>query len=241
MYFHKADASRNLGGALTSFQSTAQHIGDTVNTLDHGVILVGHRQDMEIKDMKSKDKKIKNKNIKNKKNMKKNMKNKDKKKRMKKCNAIKELEIENKIKCAFDCSNYYLKCDNGHVIEESLKLNERCYENKIVLTTEGKCVLRDASDMVMSFEVMDGCTNYPELEFCSTAVGEGKPPYKGVLNVEGTWSWIDNVVVTYFASNDEETGVRTCRLEHCHFFVTTSYRLLICFQFRSEISTFHFI
>jgi len=123
------------------------------------------------------------------------------------CDEIKALEKENKIQCASDCSDNYFTCEKGIVVEKALGLGERCFENESVRTSEGKCVLRDMEDMVLSFKVMDGCPNYPELDQCSNTVVEGEPSYRGVRNVDGIYYWIDDVIVTILASDDiEESG-----------------------------------
>ena len=126
------------------------------------------------------------------------------------CDEIEALEKENKIQCASDCSDNYLTCEKGLVVKKALGLGERCYKNESVRTSEGKCVLRDMEDMVLSFKVMDACPNYPELDQCSTTVEEGGASYTGVRNVDGIYYWIDDVIVAYFATDDiEGSGVRT--------------------------------
>ena len=126
------------------------------------------------------------------------------------CDEIEALEKENKIQCASDCSDNYLTCEKGLVVEKALGLGERCFKNESVRTSEGKCVLRDMEDMVLSFKVMDACPNYPELDQCSTTVEEGGASYTGVRNVDGIYYWIDDVIVGYFATDDiEGSGVRT--------------------------------
>mmetsp|Transcript_18629 Transcript_18629/g.20881 ORF Transcript_18629/g.20881 Transcript_18629/m.20881 type:complete len:1054 (+) Transcript_18629:514-3675(+) len=120
-------------------------------------------------------------------------------------------KTENMMKCTSPCSDNYLTCENEVEVEKTMPAGQRCYENKAVLTSEGHCVLANASSFVMSFDVLDACTNYPLLEACANDVESGAP-YNGQIYYDndaeknGTWYWKDNVIVSYDLGTDDDTG-----------------------------------
>jgi hypothetical protein len=121
------------------------------------------------------------------------------------CNEIKTLKLDNKILCTDECSDNYLTCVDDSVVENTLAQGEKCYENGIVLTSEGSCVLaRDMMDTVVIFNAMDACTNYPDLEYCSTIVEPGGSPYTGTVHRDGTWMFKDQVTLMYIEIFDED-------------------------------------
>jgi len=78
--------------------------------------------------------------------------------------------------------------------------------------------------MVVSFDLVDACTNYPELEYCATDRESGAPYngqfcYHNSLDMNGTWYWKDNVIVSFGLDSDDDTGV-SCNVCH-HFFQNT--------------------
>jgi hypothetical protein len=85
-----------------------------------------------------------------------------------------------------------------------LAQGEKCYENKTVYTREGSCVLASnmMDDMVVIFNILDACTNYPKLDFCSTTVEAGEPPYTGTVLQKSTWYFKDQVTLTYMEVSD---------------------------------------
>jgi hypothetical protein len=122
------------------------------------------------------------------------------------------LEMDNKIRCTDDCSDNYLTCADGKVVEIPLAQGEKCYENGIVRTSEGNCVLATGMNAVMTFDFMDACTNYPELDYCSTTVEAGEVPYTGTILQDGTWYFKDQVTLTYIEVFDVDNVVRDTRM-----------------------------
>jgi len=140
------------------------------------------------------------------------------------CKAFEKLEADNMMKCTSPCSDNYLTCENEVEVEKTMPAGQRCYENKGVLTSQGQCVLRGAPSMVVSFDLVDACTNYPELEYCATDRESGAPYngqfcYHNSLDMNGTWYWKDNVIVSFGLDSDDDTGV-SCNVCH-HFFQNT--------------------
>jgi len=221
--------------AFASFEAKDSSIGNAVDPSDHGDISVGFTigitSDTEENDLerflmpgksskeeeKSKKDSKQNKKQKNmtskssKKSSKGEKKNSKKKKKNPRCKAYEKLEADNMMQCTSPCSDDYLTCENGVDVEKPMPAGQRCYENKGVLTSQGQCVLRGAPDMVWSFDMLDACTNYPALEYCATDV-EGGAPYTGLfyfsdsLNMNGTWYWKDNVIVSFGLETDDDTG-----------------------------------
>jgi len=127
------------------------------------------------------------------------------------CDKIEALEFDNKIQCTDDCSDNYLTCVNGVPVEVPLAPGEKCYENGIVLTSDGNCVL--SKDGIMTFDFMDACTNYENLAYCSTPVDEdGGTPYKGLVRRDGTWYFQDRVYLTYLEISDADGLERGWRI-----------------------------
>ena len=122
------------------------------------------------------------------------------------CDEIDALESTDKIKCTDDCSDTYLACTNGEVIELPLEEGTKCYEDGIVRTDEGNCVV--TKEGVLSFDFLDACVNYPELEFCASSPNDNEGPYAGVILRDGSWYFKDKVVYAYIGTYDEETMVR---------------------------------
>ena len=137
------------------------------------------------------------------------------------CEAIRAFEEDDKIFCAEQCSDYYKTCTNdGEIVEMPMPKGEKCYDNGSVLTSEGKCILgRDHDGLVLSFDIKDGCPNYPELDFCSTTVDEGS--YDGVYLEDGIWYWKDQIIVSYFLRVNEMTGV-SAFIGICFYFASVS-------------------
>jgi hypothetical protein len=128
------------------------------------------------------------------------------------CKEIKALELDDKIRCTDDCSDNYLTCVDGSVVEIPLAQGEKCYENGIVRTSEGNCVLTSGMNAVTTFDFMDACTNYPDLDYCSTTVEEGEIPYAGTFLQDGTWYFKDQCVLTYIEVSNVDNVVRDTQM-----------------------------
>jgi len=206
--------------AFASFEATDSSIGNAVDLPDHGEISAGlaigitsdtEENDLERGLMPGKEKSSKE-DEKSQKDSKQNKKGKKQKKnKNKSCETFEKLEADNMMQCTSPCSDDYLTCENGVDVVKPMPGGFRCYENKGVLTSEGHCVLRDAPPMVLTFDLMDACTNYPELEYCANDV-ESEAPYNGQfyfndsLDMNGTWFWKDSVIVSFGLDSDDDTG-----------------------------------
>jgi hypothetical protein len=101
-----------------------------------------------------------------------------------------------------------MTCVDDIVVEKTLTKGEKCYENGTVLTSNGNCVLARGMDAVMTFDLLDPCTNYPELEYCSTSVEAGDTSYSGTVLHDGAWMFKDQVTLAYVEVSDVDNMVR---------------------------------
>ena len=118
------------------------------------------------------------------------------------CDEIEALNLEDKIMCTEDCSDNYLACSNGRVIEMPMAEGTKCYKNGIVRTAAGHCVVQE--EVITYFELMDACMNYPDLEHCSSTADPSSPPYNGAEFNDGAWYFTDKVWFSYISTYSEE-------------------------------------
>jgi hypothetical protein len=104
-----------------------------------------------------------------------------------------------------------MTCVDDIVVKKTLAKGEKCYKNGTVLTSDGNCVLARGMDAVVTFDLLDACTNYPELEYCSTSVEAGDTSYAGTVLHDGTWMFKDQVTLTYIEVSDVDNMVRDIR------------------------------
>ena len=118
------------------------------------------------------------------------------------CDEIEALNLEDKIKCTEDCSDNYLACSNGRVIEMPMAEGTKCYRDGIVRTAAGHCVVQE--EVITYFELMDACMNYPDLEHCASTADPSSPPYNGAEFNDGAWYFTDKVWFSYVSTYSEE-------------------------------------
>lgn len=108
------------------------------------------------------------------------------------------------IHCESDCSDTYLRCVHGQVIQLPMANGTKCFNNGIVHTSAGHCVVTE--EAISYFEVLDSCSNYPTLEHCTASTDPLEPPYNGMVMQDGQWYFVDKVwfryVSTYRDSNE---------------------------------------
>jgi hypothetical protein len=127
------------------------------------------------------------------------------------CKEIKALELDGKIYCADACSDDYMTCVDDIVVEKTLAKGEKCYQNRKVLTSDGSCVLTRGMDALVTLDLWDACTNYPELEYCATSVMAGDTSYAGTVLHDGAWMFKDQVTLVYVEVSDVDNMVRNIR------------------------------
>ncbi len=124
------------------------------------------------------------------------------------CADILATERENSraIHCPEDCSDTYLRCVHGDVLALPMANGTKCYNNSVVHTSAGHCVVTEES--ISSFEVLDSCSNYPTLEYCTASANPSEAPYNGMIMQDGQWYFVDKVwfryVSTYHDSNEAQ-------------------------------------
>ena len=120
------------------------------------------------------------------------------------CDAIEALNLDGKIMCTDDCSDTYLACSNGVVIERPMAEGTKCYRDGIVHTDAGHCVVQE--EVVTYFELMDACKNYPDLEHCASTTDPSTPPYIGAEFHDDAWYFVDKVWFSYISTFSHEYG-----------------------------------
>jgi len=118
------------------------------------------------------------------------------------CDEIEALTSQDKLMCTEDCSDSYLLCTNGQVTEMPMPEGTKCYQDGIVHTSEGHCVIQE--EVISYFELMDACMNYPDLEHCASSADASTPPYNGAQLEDGAWYFKDKVWFSYLSTEDKE-------------------------------------